>query len=553
MRTTFSLASGSIGFISISAALAALSACSATNGPGGGTGNGGQSATGNGGQSTTNGGNSSSSNGGTSSSSNGGSTTTTGNGGTTSTTSGGSTSTTSGGSTSTAGAAGAAAVVCSNTDKSIIPIDKTGWVARECNNFGIQGAWYCYTDGMTQAGCTANMPPYVEASKGMCLKGNTLGMTTAWGAGIGLSLNDSGKTATMASVKSAYNASTNGVKGFQIGLTGTTGGLPLRINFPKLASPTGVSPFVEVPGAPATTPYNVLIADALVPKAWMVTNAGETADPTSLFDLQIQLPGDSKATAFDFCITSVTPITDGTTTPVGGTLMPYGSAQCDQYAKINVPNYMIQNNAYGGNTHCVQAKTDNSTKAGLVLTNLVANKPTGGAPGSYPSVVYGWHVDGKFYGAYTTAKQLSAITSAQTSMNVTVPSAGRYNTSYDVWINNSATASSSAGTLELMVWLNYRDTTPIGTKRESAVSLAGATWDIWWGEHDGFQTISYIRTNTNSMSFDLNVFFKDMLTRTSYVKNITASSYLLGVQAGFEIWEGSGAGFSVDSFDVAVK
>ncbi|HWA75111.1 MAG TPA: hypothetical protein VG937_22390 [Polyangiaceae bacterium] len=542
MRTTFQLVTSSIGYISIPAAIAALVACSASNAPPSG-GTGGSTGTSTGGQiGSSTGGSISGNTGGTSSSTTGG---TTGTG-----TTGGTTGTGTTGGTSASGATGtggAATVTCSNTDKTIIPIDKTGWVARECNNFKIQGAWYCYDDGMTQAGCTKDMPPFVEG-KGMCLKGTTLGTAMGWGAGIGLSLNDSGKTATMASVKGPYAANTNGVKGFKIALSGSTGGLPLRINFPKLAMPSGVSPFVEVPGAPADTPYNVLIADALVPKAWMVTNAGETADPASIFDLQIQLPGDSKAAAFDFCVTSVTPITDGTNTMTGGNLMTYGSAQCDQYARINVPNYVVQNNAYGGNQHCIQAKTDNASKAGFLLSNIQASKPTGGAPGSYPSIVYGWHVDGKFYGGYTAAKTLSSITSIPTNMSITVPGAGRYNASYDNWIGSAATSASSAGTLEQMIWLNYRDTTPIGSKVAS-VSLAGTTWDVWYGTHDGFRTVSYIRTNTTTMSFDINDFMKDTIMR-GYAKT---SDFLLGIQAGFEIWEGSGAGFSVDSFDVAVK
>jgi cellulose 1,4-beta-cellobiosidase len=134
-------------------------------------------------------------------------------------------------------------------------------------------------------------------------------------------------------------------------------------------------------------------------------------------------------------------------------------------------------------------------------------------------------------------------------MAITVPSAGRYNASYDNWIGTAATSASSAGTLEQMIWLNYRDTTPIGAKVASAVTLAGATWDVWYGTHDGFRTVSYIRTNTNSMTFDINDFMKDTITR-GYAKT---SDFLLGIQAGFEIWEGSGAGFSVDSFEVSVK
>lgn len=194
---------------------------------------------------------------------------------------------------------------CSNADSSQLPIDSTGWVARECNDFAIQGAWYCYDDGINESGCTADTPPYVDGM-GMCLTGNTTVDDTfmAWGAGIGLSLNDLGEEG--GSVKSAYQAGANGLTHFHVEITGNTAGLPVRINFTGSPDTTGtISPFWEVPGAGI---YDIAIADANVPTDWGVPESGDVADPNNLYDVQIQIVGGELAAAYSFCVTALYPV-----------------------------------------------------------------------------------------------------------------------------------------------------------------------------------------------------------------------------------------------------
>lgn len=461
-----------------------------------------------------------------------------------------------GGGAAPTGAAGGTAtgtgmVTCTNTDLATLPIDETGWVDRTCNNAGIQGAFYCYDDGVNPSGCTADVPPWVPAESGMCLTGNTTVDDTyaAWGAGIGLSLNDTGMTETMASVKSAYSAASNGVLGFSITITGDTGGLPIRIQMPKVADPE-LSPFVEVPGAGS---YDIVIADALIPEAWeQCTGADCLADANSIFDLQIQVVGGNTAASYSFCVTNITPITDGTNNMQVGNLADYGSPVCEQYAKINVPNYAVQNNLYNTGYHCIQAKTDNGSLAGFNLTQVSSNVMVGGAPGSYPSIVLGWHLDGTFNGAYQAARQVSGITSIPTSISATVPGAGRYNLSYDNWLGpNANPGASTANTLEHMIWLNERETTPIGSQ-DGSIDLAGTTWEVWHGQNGGgWYTVSYVRvTNTTQAEFDVMEFINHSVQQG--YGGVSASSYLLSIQAGFEIWEAS-QNFSVDSFSATIN
>lgn len=435
-------------------------------------------------------------------------------------------------------------VSCSNTDTSTIPIDETGWVARECNDYGIQGAFYCFDDGINPSGCVADTPPW--GGDGMCLMGNTTEDDTfaAWGAGIGFSLNDLGEDMG----KQAFDASAAGIVGFSVSITGDTGGLPVRIGFTASESSDGVAPFVEVPGAGN---YDVMLADALVPEAWdACTGDACFVDPSSIYDMQIQVVGGNDAADYQFCVTNITPITDGSTPmQATGAVAAYGSQVCGSFDTINIGPYTVQNNAYNTGSHCIQALWDNGDIGGFKLTNVSANVEAGGAPASYPSLVYGWHVDGKFYGAYQSPKQLSAIGSIPSEMTFTVPGSGRYNVSYDSWIAASPSAGSDSQTkLEHMIWLNYRDTTPIGSPVD-VVMIAGQSWDVWYGPNSGWNTVSYIRaTNTTSATIDLNDFMQDSISR-GYA---AGSDYLLGVQAGFEIWEGS-EDFSVDHFTVSVN
>jgi hypothetical protein len=195
---------------------------------------------------------------------------------------------------------------CSNTaDMTLVPIDATGWVARECTDYFIQGAWYCYDDGINESGCTMGTPPYDAASAGMCLTGVTTVDATfaAWGAGIGLALNDSGTEGGMTSVKSSYDAMANGYNGVHLVITGDTGGLGLRVNFSVSADTTGtISPFWAVPG-PGT--YDIKIADAVVPEAWMAPESGTTGNPAAVYDVQVQVAGGETAANYNFCITEL--------------------------------------------------------------------------------------------------------------------------------------------------------------------------------------------------------------------------------------------------------
>ncbi len=430
--------------------------------------------------------------------------------------------------------------------KDTIGIAANGWVPAECNNFGINGAWYCYDDGVNPSGCTADAVPFDATKVGMCLKGNTTEDPDflAWGAGIGFSLN------VVDDVKTAWNATSNHVIGFKIKIEGDTGDLPLRVSYKNEASEDETPPMKELPGPDE---YTILFDDAAVPSWADESIAGNPPNPEALYDIQIQVAGGAVADDYDFCITELTPITDGTTPEPGGVLQTYGQPQAGQYDTITVGPYVVQNNRYGSNTHSIQALSDGANKAGFVLSGLSANVATGSAPGSYPSIMYGWHVDGIFHGAYQTAKTIGAITSIPTTAKYTASGGTGYNASYDLWISGQANPGANGPRTEMMVWLGFLSTTPIGTQ-QTTVDIGGTSWVVWYDDdigEDGFHTVSYIRSqNTRDATLDLKAFLDDSVTR-GYMQ---ASEYVLGVQFGFEIWQAdSSHEFSVDEYSVSIN
>ena len=198
-----------------------------------------------------------------------------------------------------------------------LPIDSTGWVASDSNLWGIQGAWYWFSDasggGLTELdGVTQDTAPYVDGS-GMCLSGTTPGggaddyMT--WGASIGLDLNYDDAAATSL----PFDAAAAGIAGFDITITGSAPG-GLLVKFPSAnPMPTGD----EAPSVALEEGTNhVLITDATVP-SW-APNAGEVGDPSSVAAIQIQAQAGETGGTIEFCVTSIVPFGPEGTGGTGG-------------------------------------------------------------------------------------------------------------------------------------------------------------------------------------------------------------------------------------------
>lgn len=217
---------------------------------------------------------------------------------------------------------------------------------------------------------------------------------------------------------------------------------------------------------------------------------------------------------------------------------------CEQYGSAIVANrYVAQNNRWGTSaTQCIE-----TTNTGFNLIQADGSVPTNGAPKSYPSMFYGCHYTNCSPGT-TLPKQVSTISSINSSISYTYVNNATYNASFDIWLDPTPKRD-GVNALEIMIWLNrVGPIQPIGSSVGSA-TVAGRTWDVWRGNNGGNEVISFVAPSAiNSMSFNAMEFINQAISRGL----MTNSWYLTSIQAGFEPWVG-GAGLAVNSFTTTVN
>jgi len=417
----------------------------------------------------------------------------------------------------------------------------------------IQGSFYPYGDGSSCV--TAN--PFCSPTAGCCISGTTVVDPTyaKWGCGIGLGLNTSSGPA---SVKSVYSGP---VQCFDITLTGSSGNNEVRIGFTQSAATTNqVAPYTSVAaftnGWTGRVCFNSSECPVWATAAQCTKAVGTEGTP---YDMQIQISAGSTAAsvgAFNVCVTDIAPVinpgTTGTTNSCStvsgqGTL----SGQYDAaHVTCNGQDYIVQNNEWGS-TAGQTITYGPGTNFKVTVQNGTG---VGGAPASYPSIFIGAN-GGRSTAGSGLPKAVSALGTVQTSWTWAANGAsGAYNAAYDVWFSTSSAGDPSLSAPSggyLMVWL-YKPTanSPIGSMIKSA-TIGGQDWNVWYGNNssNGKPCVSYVaQQNLNSLSFDLNQFIQDAVTR-GYVQS---SWSLTNVFSGFEIWSG-GVGLQTTDFAVTVQ
>jgi hypothetical protein len=477
-----------------------------------------------------------------------------------------------GGSSTDGAKADGPAVTCTNSDNTIVTIDRTGLIYPQCNVWGIQGAWYCYADTFGTSNCKMGDVPYsasdAASASGMCISGTTASGTTAYGAGLGFGLNS---TTGATPVKSPI--ADKSIIGFEITLTGGTygsGGSVINVNM-TTGPVAGTYPLVTLPGvAPnSTITYDVFIKDALEP---FVANS-PTAMPGGLYDLQVAIPQGPPNVQYDYCVTEVKPLT-ATVAPAGacGSTVAYGPAFCNglqEYVE-ELGNVALQNDTFAspsgqapGGQLCVQSAQGGTSCAGFTATFNGFSPTQANTPGAFPSLVYGWQA-GNFYGGYAGGKTVSSLTTATSDWSFKVSGITTYDAAYDIWFAPTQAPATATGGLELMIWLSWVGANPadfpdasLGTATSGTMSFATHKTTI----NNTLGTWTYLaylaNTQTTSVTgLDLLSLFKDAETRGF----LPSGSYLLGVQAGFEVYGANGAAgapetgsVTTNSFDVNVQ
>jgi hypothetical protein len=448
-----------------------------------------------------------------------------------------------------------------------LPVDAEGWVDKTCNTYGIQGGFYWYADANTTknlkcggATCEAKKPPWQSGAPGpgMCIKGTTTGSKDDWGAGIGLGLNSA--TSDPDSVKNAYNATENGVSGFDITLTGNTNAMDIRIGFGTSADGKTISPFIPVPDPAGKTVKlsgadQILIKNAVIPTDWKSTDPSPP-DPTKIYDLQVQVATDTAkaGTAFELCVTAIKPTGGGSVGPTTTCKNTDGGTVSGTDVK-DVGGFGIQANVNAASSGSCSVHAYSGSGCAAIDANVSGNlKGSGDAPAAYPSIIAGWQWGKGFHGSYSSPKKVSDLSSVKSTMSFTPPTGNKWDVAYDIWLDPSASISQPGGSsVEVMIWLDYSltvTTNAIGTKTGTFTASDGSVWEVWTGNNSGgWKVVSYRRTPSTAAisNFDVLQFIKDSTT-----KGASNSMYVLGIQAGFELFDVTGGG-SISNYTLSIN
>ncbi|WP_203183680.1 GH12 family glycosyl hydrolase domain-containing protein [Streptomyces pratensis] len=187
-------------------------------------------------------------------------------------------------------------------------------------------------------------------------------------------------------------------------------------------------------------------------------------------------------------------------------------------------NYILYNNIWGSGAGTQSIWANSSSNWGVT-----ANHPNTGGIKSYPNA------------KKIVNKPISSLSSLTSGYNVTVPSSGAYNTSYDIWDTDYD--------YEVMLWVNHNGAVgPLGTS-QGRVTLGGHTWDVYKGSNGANEVFSFLRTSDSSAG---TVNILPILKWIKDTKGWWGNETIGDVQFGYEITSSSGGlNFTTNGFNVS--
>ncbi|MDT0392677.1 glycoside hydrolase family 12 protein [Streptomyces dubilierae] len=185
---------------------------------------------------------------------------------------------------------------------------------------------------------------------------------------------------------------------------------------------------------------------------------------------------------------------------------------CDQWGNTSLNGYTLYNNIWGSGagSQCVWANSGTNW-------GVWADHPNTGGIKSYPN------------SKKVINRTITSLSSLTSSYNVTVPSSGAYNTSYDIWDTDHD--------YEIMLWVNHNGAVgPLGTSQGS-VTLGGHTWNVYKGSNGANEVFSFLRTSDSSSG---SVSILPILKWIKDTKKWMGNETIGDVQFGYEITSSSG-------------
>jgi hypothetical protein len=276
--------------------------------------------------------------------------------------------------------------------------------------------------------------------------------------------------------------------------------------------------------------------------SWTGTNAAPTAftlNGTACTGATTPTTPTASPTASPTVSPTSSPTTSPTaspTTSAPATGVPADAAWVDsgQWATWTNGGYTLYNDVWGSGagTQTIWARTGTNW-------GVIANHPRTSGVKSYPNT------------GQVLNRTLSSLTSVTSSFNVTVPSAGDYETTYDIWANNNA--------YEIMLWVNqsgavgpiaesYDANGPVPTVKN--LTVGGQTWNVYRGSNGANAVYSFVRTsNTTSGTIDV-LAVLNWLRTNGWWADVTVGA----LQFGFELTGTAGqSAFTSNSFAISYR
>ncbi|WP_327432109.1 MULTISPECIES: glycoside hydrolase family 12 protein [unclassified Streptomyces] len=188
-------------------------------------------------------------------------------------------------------------------------------------------------------------------------------------------------------------------------------------------------------------------------------------------------------------------------------------SSCDQWGNTTLDGYTLYNNIWGSGagSQCIWANSGTNW-------GVWANHPVTSGIKSYPN------------SKKVVGKTIASLSSLTSTYNVTVPSSGDYNTSYDIWDTDYD--------YETMLWVNYNGNVGALGTSQGTLTLNGNTWTVYKGNNGSNDVFSFLRSS-DSTSGTINIL--PILKWIANTKGWMSSSETIGdVQFGFEITSSSG-------------
>jgi len=223
------------------------------------------------------------------------------------------------------------------------------------------------------------------------------------------------------------------------------------------------------------------------------------------------------------------------------------STTCARFGTVSVAGgaYAVQQNEWNSSKkQCISVHGTSWT-----ITAADFDIATNGPPATYPSIYRGCH-----WGNCTTESglpiRIGMITVARSSWSTTLKPAGAYDVAYDLWTNSRPTTRGQPDGSEIMIWLSSRGAVQPAGSRVATAKIGGASWQVWITRMSGWNYVAYRRTRRTASVRTLNIgaFLKDSVRRGS----TKSGWYLIGAEAGFEIWKG-GKGLGTRSFSFSAS